>query len=247
MIKKILVSQPEPTGVSPYFSIASQYGIEIAFRPFIKVVGVSEDEFREQHITILNYTAVVFTSRHSIDNYFQMAKLMKVNIPETMKYFCVSETISLYIQKYVQYRKRKIFFGETGKLADLLPIMAKHKNEKYLVPVSNVHSSDNSALFDENELNYKEVVLYKTIGNNFKKDEAFDYDMVVLFSPTGVDTLVRNFPDINERGVEIATFGPATTQRAKELNLNLVIEAPTTDCPSMPTALQQYLKKQQKS
>lgn len=245
MIKKILVSQPEPVGVSPYNQIVSQFGVSVVFRPFIKVIGISEEEFREQRVNFLNYTAVVFTSRYAIDNYFKMAQAMKINIPETMKYFCVSETISLYIQKYVHYRKRKVFFSETGKLIDLLPIMAKHKNEKYLIPISNVHNSDTTTLLDQNQLNYKEVVLYNTVSNNFQKDEQFDYDMVVLFSPTGVETLLHDFPDINERNVAIATFGPTTTQHAKELNLNLAIEAPTSDCPSMPTAIQQYLKKHQ--
>ncbi len=247
MIKKILVSQPKPASEkSPYYDLAKQSNTEVIFRPFIKVVGISEKEFRAQHIGLLDYTAVVFTSRHSIDNYFKMAKIMKVNIPETMKYFCVTETISLYIQKYVQYRKRKVFFGSTGKLADLIPLMVKHKTEKYLIPVSDVHSSDINKTLDERGLQYKECIMYRTISNNFSKDEIFDYDMVVLFSPTGIQTLVSDFPNIAEQKTKIATFGPATAKAAKDASLNLVVEAPTPEHPSMTAALQAYLKDEQK-
>lgn len=245
MISKILVSQPKPASdKSPYYDLAKQFEVDIVFRPFIKVIGISEKEFRAQRINILDYTAVVFTSRHSIDKFFQMAKLMRVTIPETMKYFCVTETISLYIQKYVQYRKRKVFFGNTGKLIDMVPLMAKHKTEKYLIPVSDVHTNEISTVLDAKDLNYKECVLYRTVSNDFEKDEPFDYDLVVLFSPTGVNTLVKDFPDIAEKKIGIATFGPATATRAKEEGLNLVVEAPTSACPSMTAALSQFLKKE---
>ncbi|MDO4819034.1 MAG: uroporphyrinogen-III synthase [Prevotella sp.] len=247
MIKKILVSQPQPTSEkSPYYTLAQQTGVEIVFRPFIKVVGVSEKEFRAQHVSLTDYSAIVFTSRHSIDNFFRIAQNMKVTIPETMKYFCVTETISLYIQKYVQYRKRKVFFGTTGKLADLIPLMVKHKGEKYLLPVSDVHSSDINSTLDERGLQYKECIMYRTISNNFTPDEVFDYDMVVLFSPTGVTTLTQNFPDIAEKKIKIATFGPATAKMAREAGLNLVVEAPSVEYPSMTSALQAFLKEEQK-
>ena len=141
MVRKILISQPRPSSEkSPYFDMEKEYGVELVFRPFIKVEGLSSKDFRQQKISILNYTAVVFTSRHAIDNYFKLAKEMRLEIPETMKYFCVTETIALYIQKYVQYRKRKVFFGKTGKIDDLLPTMIKHKTEKYLIPMSDVHN-----------------------------------------------------------------------------------------------------------
>lgn len=137
MVKKILISQPRPTSEkSPYFEIEKRYGVEFVFRPFFKIEGLTPKEFRQQKINVLDFTAVVFTSRHAIDNYFRLAKEMRINIPEEMKYFCVTETIALYIQKYVQYRKRKVFFGTTGKIEDLLPTMVKHKAEKYLVPLS---------------------------------------------------------------------------------------------------------------
>ena len=149
MVKKILVSQPKPSSdKSPYYDIANDFGVDLVFRPFIKVEGLSSKEFRQQKISLLNYTAVVFTSRHAIDNYFKLAKEMRLEIPEDMKYFCVTETISLYIQKYVQYRKRKVFYGSTGKIADLVPTMVKHKTEKYLIPMSDVHDNSVKELLD---------------------------------------------------------------------------------------------------
>ena len=173
MIKKILISQPEPTSEkSPYFDIAKEYGVELVFRPFIKVEGLSSKEFRQQKISLLDFTAVVFTSRHAIDNYFKLAKELRINIPEDMKYFCVTETIALYIQKYVQYRKRKVFFGNTGKIDDLIPMMVKHKNEKYLVPLSSVHNDIVAKLLDSKKLNHKECVMYRTVSNDFTEEEA---------------------------------------------------------------------------
>lgn len=153
MIKKILVSQPKPTSEkSPYFEIASKYGVEVVFRPFIKIEGLSAKEFRQQKVSILDYTAVVFTSRNAIDHFFLLCKELRVTIPEDMKYFCITETIALYIQKYVQYRKRKVFFGSTGKVDDLLPSMVKHKTEKYLVPLSDVHNDEITNLLDSKKL-----------------------------------------------------------------------------------------------
>mgnify|MGYP002711783971 FL=1 len=158
MIKKILISQPEPSSEkSPYYDIANDFGVELVFRPFIKVEGLSTKEFRQQKIGLLDFTAVVFTSRHAIDNYFKLAKEMRITIPEDMKYFCVTETIALYIQKYVQYRKRKVFFGTTGKIDSLIPTMVKHKTEKYLVPLSSVHNDDVQRLLDAKKLNHKVV------------------------------------------------------------------------------------------
>lgn len=149
MIKKILVSQPRPASEkSPYFDIASRFEVELVFRPFIKVEAITAKEFRAQKVSILDYTAIVFTSRHAIDHFFNMAKALRITIPEDMKYFCVTETIALYIQKYVQYRKRKVFFGETGRMDDLIPAMVKHKNEKYLVPMSDVHNDNLSNLLE---------------------------------------------------------------------------------------------------
>ena len=248
MIKKILVSQPKPTSEkSPYFDIAEKFDVEFVFRPFIKVEGITSKEFRAQKVSILDYTAVVFTSRHAIDHFFTMAKELRVNIPEDMKYFCVTETIALYIQKYVQYRKRKIFFGETGKIEDLIPSMVKHKAEKYLVPMSDVHNNSLSMLLDSKKLNHKECVMYKTVSNDFTEEEVknFDYDMLIFFSPSGIEALTKNFPDFKQGNIAIATFGPTTAKAAKEAGLRLDIEAPSEKYPSMTGALQHYLIEKQ--
>ncbi len=248
MIKKILVSQPKPSSEkSPYYDIASKYGVELVFRPFIKVEGITAKEFRAQKVNILDYTAVVFTSRHAIDNYFTLAKEMRITIPEDMKYFCVTETISLYIQKYVQYRKRKVFFGTTGKIDDLIPTMAKHKSEKYLVPMSDVHNDSVAKMLDAKKLVHRECVMYRTVSNDFTPEEVknFDYDMLIFFSPSGIESLTKNFPGFNQGEIAIATFGPATAKAVKDAGLRLDLEAPTEKYPSMTSALQHFLLEKQ--
>jgi uroporphyrinogen-III synthase len=244
MIKKILVSQPKPTSEkSPYYDIANRFGVELVFRPFIKVEGMSSREFRAQKVSILDYTAVVFTSRHAIDHFFTLAKELRLTIPEDMKYFCVTETIALYIQKYVQYRKRKVFFGTTGKVDDLIPTMVKHKTEKYLVPMSDVHNDAIANLLDSKKLIHKEVVMYKTVSNDFTEEEVknFDYDMLIFFSPSGIESLTKNFPDFNQGEIAIGTFGPATAKAVQDAGLRLDLQAPTEKFPSMTGALQHYL------
>ena len=248
MIKKILVSQPKPSSEkSPYYDIADKFGVELVFRPFIKVEGITAQEFRAQKVSILDHTAVVFTSRHAIDHFFTLAKELRVTIPEDMKYFCVTETISLYIQKYVQYRKRKVFFGTTGKIDDLLPTMTKHKNEKYLVPMSDVHNDAIAKMLDAKKLQHDECVMYRTVSNDFTPEEVknFDYDMLIFFSPSGIESLTKNFPDFQQGKIAIATFGPATAQAAKDAGLRLDIEAPTEKYPSMTGALQHFLLEQE--
>ncbi len=246
MIKKILVSQPKPSSEkSPYFDIARKYKVELVFRPFFKVEGITAKEFRQQKISLLNYTAVVFTSRHAIDNYFTLAKEMRIAIPEEMKYFCVTETIALYIQKYTQYRKRKIFFGTTGKVDDLIPAMMKHKNEKYLVPLSSVHNDNVKNLLDAKKLMHAECVMFRTVSDNLTEEEIknFDYDMLIFFSPTGVKALKQNFPGFEQGDIKIAAFGPATAKTIAEEGLTLDLQAPTKDYPSMSSALEAYLSK----
>ena len=248
MIKKILVSQPKPTSErSPYFDIEKEFGVDLVFRPFFKVEGLSSREFRQQKVSILEHTAVVFTSRHAIDNYFNLAKEMRLTIPEDMKYFCPIETIALYIQKYVQYRKRKVFFGTTGKIDDLIPTMAKHKTEKYLVPMSDVHNDSVAQMLDAKKLNHRECVMYRTVSNDFTPEEVknFDYDMLIFFSPAGIESLTKNFPDFNQGEIAIATFGPSTAQAVKDAGLRLDLEAPTEKYPSMTSALQHFLLEKQ--
>jgi uroporphyrinogen-III synthase len=247
MIKKILVSQPKPASEkSPYFDIADEFGVEFVFRPFIKVEGLSAKEFRQQKISILNHTAIVFTSRHAIDNFFKLAKEMRITIPEDMKYFCVTEQIALYIQKYVQYRKRKVFFGQTGKIADLVPSMVKHKTEKYLIPMSDVHDDTVKQMLDAKKLQHTECVMYRTVSNDFTEDEikAFDYDMAVFFSPSGINAYTNKFPAEVLEKVAVATFGPTTAKTARDAGLRLDLEAPSKEFPSMTAAMKDFLQKQ---
>lgn len=244
MVKKILVSQPKPEhGKSPYFDLEEQFGVECIFRPFFKVEGITAQEFRAQHVNILDYTAVVFTSRHAIDNFFSIAKEMRITIPETMKYFCVIEKIALYIQKYVQYRKRKVFFGTTGKIDDLIPQMVKHKTEKYLVPLSGVHNDDIKNLLDSKGLIHRECSMYNTISNDFTDEEKnnFAFDMMLFFSPTGVKALKKNFPNFEQGSIKIGAFGPATAKTVAEEGLRLDLEAPSSKHTSMTGALKDYL------
>ena len=237
------MSQPKPTSEkSPYYDIANKYGVDIVFRPFIKVESVSAKEFRQQKVSILDYTAIVFTSRHAIDHFFHLCEELRVSIPETMKYFCVTESIALYIQKYVQYRKRKVFFGATGKIEDLIPSMVKHKAERYLVPMSDVHNDEVKNLLDKAKLQHTEVVMYRTVSNDFAPDEPFDYDMLVFFSPVGVAALQKNFPDFKQEDIAIGCFGPATAKAARDAGLRLDVEAPTPAAPSMTGALEMFLK-----
>ena len=245
MIKKILVSQPKPSSEkSPYYDIAKESDVELVFRPFIKVEGLTAKEFRQQKINLLDHTAVVFTSRHAIDHYFRLAKEMRVTIPEDMKYFCVTETIALYIQKYVQYRKRKVFFGTTGKMQDLVPTMVKHKSEKYIVPLSDVHNDDVKNQLDEKKLQHTECHMYRTVSNDFTKEEVknFDYDMLIFFSPTGIEALTKNFPKFKQGDIRIATFGPSTAKAVEDKGLRLDLQAPSEEYPSMTSALKAYLK-----
>lgn len=246
-IKKVLVSQPKPASEkSPYYDIAQKYGVKIDFRPFIKVESLSAKEFRQQKVTILDHTAVIFTSRHAIDHFFYLCSELRVAVPESMKYFCVTETVALYIQKYVQYRKRKIFFGATGKIEDLLPSILKHKTEKYLVPMSDVHTDDLSNLLIKNNIDHTESVMYRTVSNDFTEGEEFDYDMLVFFSPAGVSSLQKNFPDFDQKEIRIGTFGSTTAQAVRDAGLRLDLEAPTVQAPSMTAALEIFIKENNK-
>ena len=243
MIKKILVSQPKPSSdKSPYFDIERKYGVEIVFRPFIKVESLTPREFRAQKIDILSHTAIIFTSRHAIDHFFNLCKEMRITIPEDMKYFCITETVALYIQKYVQYRKRKVFFGSTGKINDLLPTMVKHKNERYFVPMSDVHGDEIQNLLESKKLQFTQGVMYRTLSNDFTPDEPFDYDMLIFFSPSGISALLKNFPDFKQDKIAIGTFGVHTAQAAKDAGLTVQLEAPTPKYASITSALADYIK-----
>ena len=245
-VNKILVSQPKPTSEkSPYFEIAEKYGVEIVFRPFIKIEGLSAKEFRQSKLSIADYTAVIFTARTAIDHFFRLAEETRVTIPDTMKYFCTTEAIALYLQKYTIYRKRKIFHGKTGKLDELLPSLLKHSKEKFLFAISDVNKQEDDNILDKNNINYTKAVMYRTVSNDFGKDEPFDYDMLLFFSPAGITSLLKNFPDFQQGDIQIGCFGATTAQAVKEAGLRLDIEAPSPKAPSMTGALELFLKEQQ--
>lgn len=244
-VKKVLVSQPKPSSEkSPYFEIAEKYGVDIEFRPFIKVEGLSAKEFRQSKIAISDYTAVIFTARTAIDHFFRLCEEMRISIPDTMKYFCTTESIALYLQKYIVYRKRKIFHGNTGKLDDLLPYLLKHNKEKFLYAISSVHKTEDLNILDKNNINYTKAVMYRTVSNDFGPNEKFDYDMLLFFSPSGIDSLLKNFPQFKQDEIKIGCFGATTAKAVRDAGFRLDIEAPSVEAPSMTAALDKYLKKE---
>lgn len=247
-IKKVLVSQPKPTSEkSPYFDIAEKFGVNIEFRPFIKVEGLSPKEFRQQKVNIADYTAIVFTARTAIDHFFALCEGLRVVIPDTMKYFCLTESIALYLQKYIVYRKRKIFFGATGKMVDLMPSIQKHNAEKFLLPSSDVLNEEQIDCLEKSKVDYTRAVMYRTVSNDFGPEEKFDYDMLVFFSPAGITSLLKNFPDFDQQDIRIGSFGSTTAKAVRDAGLRLDVEAPRPEAPSMTTALELYLKEMNKA
>lgn len=254
--KKILVSQPKPSSdKSPYYDIAAKHDVDVVFRPFIKVEGLSAKEFRQQKVNIPDYTAVIFTARTAVDHYFRLCEENRFKVPDTMKYFCTTEAIALYLQKYIVYRKRKIFFGATGKLNDtqLLAAMTKHNKENFLFPVSDVHKEGEGVMADEkvlsdHKVNFTKAVMYRTVSNDFSEDEPFDYNVLLFFSPSGIDSLLKNFPDFDQKKqeVSIGAFGKATAKAVEDAGLELGFSAPTPENPSMASALDDFLKQQKK-
>lgn len=245
-IKKILVSQPKPSSEkSPYYDICARYGVEMVFRPFIKVEGLTAKEFRQSKVNLADFTGVIFTSRTGVDHYFRLCEETRVKVPDTMKYFCTTESIALYLQKYIVYRKRKISFGRTGKLDDeqLLAALDKNSKEKFLFPISDVHKEDVSALSSRG-LDVTKVVMYRTVSNDFQPGEDLDYDMLVFFSPAGIASLKKNFPDFDqdERPTYIATFGSTTAKAVSDAGLRLDVSAPTAAARSMPEAIDKFLE-----
>lgn len=242
-IKKILVSQPKPTEVkSPYFDLAESNNVKIDFRPFIQVEGVSAKDFRKQKINFLDHTAVIFTSRTAIDHFFRLRDELRCVIPDTMKYFCISEATAFYLQKYIVYRKRKIFHS-TGKFPDLVEVLKKHKDENFLVPLSDIHKQEIPTLLTKGKFTYSKAVLYNTVSSDLSDVKANDYDILVFFSPSGITSLLQNFPDFEQNDIKIASFGPATAKAVKDAGLRLDIQAPMPQAPSMTMALEQFIKK----
>ena len=237
------MSQPKPASEkSPYYDIAHKYGVDIVFRPFIKVDPVSAKEFRAQRINILDYSAILFNSRHGIDHFFRLCEELRVTVPEMMKYFCISETVALYLQRYIQYRKRKVFFSTTGKLPELITVLNKHADEKYLFVTSEVQNEDTLKALEGSKIKFDKAIMYRTVSNDFAPDEPFDYDMLLFFSPAGIDSLLKNFPNFEQGEIQIGTFGPTTAQAVRDAGLRLDLEAPKPGVPSMTMALDNLLK-----
>jgi uroporphyrinogen-III synthase len=242
-IKSILVSQPKPsTDKSPYFELAKKHNLKIDFRPFIQVEGVPTKEFRQERIDILEHTAVIFTSRTAIDHYFRIANELRIAIPETMKYFCISEATAVYLQKYIVYRKRKVFFGQV-KFSDLMDLIVKHKSEKFLVPLSDIHKAEIPASLDKAKINYTKAIMYRTVSSDLSDLAEVNYDILVFYSPSGIKSLFQNFPEFKQNSTAIAAFGPTTHKAVKDQKLNLDIPAPVPSSPSMTMALDQYITK----
>lgn len=243
MIKNILVSQPAPTTEkSPYFEIEKKYNVKIDFCPLIHVERFTEREYRTQHIDILSHTAVIFTSRHAIDFFFDLCKGLRVAIPEDMKYFFQSESIALYIQKFIQYRKRKIFYPKNNSWTELLDLMYKHKKEKYLFPQNEVHAHDVSEDFQRKNLNCTISNMFRTVSNVWDKEKSFNYDLVVFFTPSGVKAIRENFPDYEQGDVRFTCFGEAAANAINDFGFRLDLKAPTPTATSMSAALDQYLE-----
>jgi uroporphyrinogen-III synthase len=242
-VKSILVSQPQPVDdKSPYFKLAEKFDIKVDFRPFIQVDPVGLKEFRKQKIDILNHTAVIFTSRNAVDHFFSICKESKIEMPADMKYFCISEQTANYLQKYIVIRKRKIFTG-LRTATDLLEILKKHKNEKYIFPCSDIRKGDIPNFLKDNAYNYSEAIIYRTVASDLSDLDDVSYDVIAFFSPSGINSLMVNFPGFNQKDTRIAAFGPTTAQAVRDASLQLDIEAPLPNAPSMTGALELYIKK----
>ncbi len=246
-VKNILVSQPKPADFekSPYATLSKKLNVNIDFHKFIKIEGISASEFRKYRIDILSHTAVILTSRKAVDHFFRIAKEMRVQIPDTMKYFCISESTAFYLQNYVQYRKRKIFYGKLN-FDSLMEVIKKHSSEKFLLPCSEIHKLEIPKKLKENKIKFTKAVIYRTRANDLSDIDIESYDMIVFFSPSGVKSLKKNFPDFTQNGNLIAAFGPTTAKAVKDENLKLDINAPTKSAPSMTMAIEEYLIKEAK-
>jgi len=245
-IKTILVSQPKPEGdKSPYYDLAEKYKLKIDFRPFIHVVGVDAQEFRLQKVNIPDHTAIILTSKTAIDHFFRISEEIRFEVPDSMKYFCISEAVALYLQKYVTYRKRKIFYGKQT-IEDLVEVMKKHKAEKFLLPCTDILRDKIPETLEEHKYNFTKAMLYKTVASDLSDLEDVYYDMLVFFSPGGIESLLKNFPDFKQNNTKIAAFGPTTSNAVIKNNLRLDLHAPMPNAPSMTGAIELYVKEELK-
>jgi len=245
-IKTVLVSQPKPEGdKSPYYDLAEKYKLKIDFRPFIHVEGITAQEFRQQKVNLPDHTALILTSKNAVDHFFRIAEEMRFDVPDTMKYFCISEAIAYYLQKYVTYRKRKIFFGKQT-IEDLVDVMKKHKGEKFLLPCTDILRDKIPITLEEHKFNFTKAVLYKTVASDLSDLEDVYYDMLVFFSPGGIESLFKNFPDFKQNNTKIAAFGPTTANAVIKHNLRLDVHAPQPNAPSMTGAIELFVKEELK-
>ncbi len=242
-VKSILVSQPQPeTEKSAYFDLAKKHNIKIDFREFTHVEGLPASEFRKEKINLQDFSAVILTSKSAVDHYFRMAIEMRFHVPDTMKYFCINESTAFYIQKYIVYRKRKIFYG-SHTINDLLDVIKKHKKEKFLLPCSDITTNEIPDVLDLNKIDYARAMFYKTVSSDLSDLADVNYDVLVFFSPAAITSLFKNFPDFKQNKTRIAAFGTSTCNAVTEAGLDLDIQAPVTEAPSMTMALEQYIKK----
>ncbi len=240
-IKRILISQPQPTTEkSPYFEVAEKYKVALDFFQFIRIEGVSAKDFRASRINILEFSAMIFNSRTAIDHFFRICEELRIQVPDTMKYFCTSESIAVYLQKYIVYRKRKIFYG-LKTMDDLIDILVKHKEEKYLVPTSTVHNDEIPVLLKQYNLNFTKAIFYKTLNSDLTHLNLKDFDMLVFYSPAGIDSLYVNFPEFRQDETLIGTFGPNTAKAAESAGLRVDLIVPSPEFPSMTMALDKFL------
>lgn len=245
-IKTILVSQPKPEGTkSPYFDLANKYNLKIDFRSFIQVEGVPVQEFRKQKVNIPDYTAVILTSKTAIDHFFRIAEETRYEVPDTMKYFCISEAVAYYLQKYVTYRKRKIFFGKQTIL-DLVDVLKKNKKEKFLLPCTDILRDKIPETLTENDIDFSKAILYRTVAADLSDLEDVYYDMLVFYSPAGLESLFKNFPNFKQNKTLIAAFGPTTANAVVKHNLRLDLHAPQPNAPSMTGAIENFVKEYNK-
>lgn len=241
-IKSILLSQPKPADVAktPYESIIKKYNVNIEFEKFIKLEDVSASELRQEKVKLTDFTAIILTSRNTIDHFFRIAKEMRYAIPDDLKYFCVSESTALYLQRYIQFRKRKIFFGQT--FAELVEIMKKHKEEKYFLPSSNLVTEDHDGMLTDAKLDYTKAVIFRTVSSDLSHVDISKYDMLVFFSPAGIDSLKANFPDfVQNENIAIGGFGQSTCKAITDAGYTLNFSAPTPSCPSMNMAIEEFI------
>jgi len=242
-VSSILVSQPKPeSDKSPYFGLADKHRLKIEFRSFIHVEEVSSQDFRKDRIGLGDYKAVIFTSRNAVDHYFRMCQEMRVPVRDEVKYFCVSEAIAYYLQKYVVYRKRKIFYGKQT-FAELIPLLKKHYESKFLLPCSDIMKQEIPNLLEQNELEFTKATIYNTVCSDLSDLADVNYDMLVFFSPSGIKSLFKNFPEFKQCKTRIAAFGPTTAKAVEDAGLTLDVRAPLPNAPSMSMAIEHYLKR----